>query len=173
MKKILLIAIVALTAMTGCKKQSELTMESIGGSATLTGTVYYAPGYEYSKKDGKVKKDDVPAANQKLVVAVPYSEYQSDAKGDKYFETVIGSDGNFSISIPVSPTKNLSNYRYILRPFQAKYTDVEYDSGVYETIEKMAYFDKITLKNTPLENGNTYYVGKVTLTHSALIDIKK
>lgn len=174
MKKVLLIAIVALVAMTGCKKQSELSMESISGKATLTGTVYYAPGKEITKRDGVVIKDDVPAANQKLVVAVPYSEYQSGAKGEKYFETTIGSDGGFSISIPVSSTKNLSNYRYVLRPFKAEYTAIEYDENYEpEEVEKMAYFDKITLDEPILENGNTYYVGTVTLIYSKLIDINK
>lgn len=180
MKKIILFAFVALVALTGCeKKQSELTIDSLGGSATLIGSVFYAPGYFTIKNYTDIEPlEAVPAANQKLLVVVPGSSYLSEAKGDKTYETTIKEDGSFSITIPVPVTKNLSGYNFEIRPFTADYKDYNYDrsSEKYSIVEKIAYFDKIptsyisSLSTPELKNGNTYYVGKVTLNYSNFIE---
>lgn len=179
MKKIILFAFVALVALTGCEnKQSELTIDSLGGSATLTGSVFYAPGYEIKKIDGKNKEvplDDVPAANQKLLVVVPNSSYLSGASNNKTFETTINEDGSFSITIPVPVTKNLSGYKFEIRPFTADYTYIlyneEYPYAPYDVKKTTAYFKTISGLSTldELKNGNIYYVGKATLNYSEFI----
>lgn len=179
MKKILLFAFVALVAMTGCeKKQSEFTIDSLGGNATLTGSVFYAPGYKIDSKGSDEQLEALPAANQKLLVVVPNSSYLSGASGNKTYETTIAKDGSFSITIPVPATKNLSGYDFDIRPFKAEYNAIVYNYEVYPYTKfeekKTAYIDYISGLSTPsLKNGNTYYVGKVTLTYSKLIDINK
>lgn len=178
MKKIILFAFVALVALTGCEnKQSELTIDSLGGSATLTGSVFYAPGYFTIKTNTDIEPlEAVPAANQKLLVVVPNSSYL-EVKGEpsnRTYETTIAKDGSFSITIPVPVTKNLSGYKFEIRPFTAdyKFPDYDYSSKKYSIVEKIAYFDKISGLSTSnnLKNGNTYYVGKVTLNYSNFIE---
>lgn len=109
MKKIyfLMTALATFLLWSCSEDQSEVSMESFRNSATIQGKVTYSAGVDYV--DGKylvgVTKG---AAGKRLVVEVPLSAYGSNNSGVKQFETMVGEDGSFSLSIPV-PNSGISN----------------------------------------------------------------
>lgn len=119
MKNQILLFIVALTMgalFSSCEKkeQSQLTLESIPGRATIKGIVVYDEGAK--KQEGQntvIMNNLVPSKGQTVQIEVAYSEYSPGDPGDpsipgatgtKIFEVLTDESGMYSIDIPVGAT---------------------------------------------------------------------
>lgn len=175
MKKFYFIAFAALMLMTGCEKETAVTITDIRTKAELTGKVTYAPGYtttDYGKNISTL--DNVAAAGQTLVFEVNYSSYGYQATGKKVFETTIETDGSFTISIPVPESQSLSISDVYVRPFFVEdYADYMLNKqDVYVIVPTRAYYaGNLYFSNmvTTIEANNTYYIGKANLSASEVI----
>jgi hypothetical protein len=95
-----LLSAVLLFGFSGCKKeQTELNIDDSQYHAIIQGTLVYPAGHSSTTDLG-----GTPASNQKVYVDVPASYYASaphEAKKRFYADAPTGSDGKFTIKIPV------------------------------------------------------------------------
>lgn len=133
-------ALVASLILCGCtKEQSELTLESITGSAVIKGQVHYNQGIK--ELNGAIYEEYlVPASGQTVSVEVSYSNYKQGSQGKKTFSAETDENGNYSITIPVGATEISGVVK--VEAFVGTYNEMV--NGVSYTREDAIY-----------ENGNT------------------
>ena len=101
MKKQFVFLAAAAIALIGCKpRQSELSLDSIRDTATITGHVTYTIGQQ-SDSTGYVTELQIPAEGKTVYLDIPYASYSSGASGVKTFSGVVDNAGNYTLSIPV------------------------------------------------------------------------
>jgi len=165
MKKNLFLALMAVLVLAGCElqEQSQLTLDSITTKATITGTIMYDPGYD---ENGDAL-DLCPAAEQKVYVVIPYTEYDKNAVGEKMFEATIDPSGKFVLDIPMVST-TLSDVELNLRPFSADY--MMYSSRGLKP--STAYF-QMTAKKLTLVKGSVHDIdaaaGPIVLEYKTVV----
>ncbi len=112
----------------GCTEdQSELSLSSIDQFVTISGTVVYNTGVDTTSTDYTMEIMK-PAVGRKVFVEVGYANYKAGAVGNKIFETVIDSTGNFSVEIPTISTGITANVR--MEEFSAYFSEyVKMEAG--------------------------------------------
>ena len=101
MKKQFVFLAAAAIALIGCKpRQSELSLDSIRDTATITGHVTYTIGQQ-SDSTGYTTELQIPAEGKTVYLDIPYASYSSGASGVKTFSGVVDNAGNYTLSIPV------------------------------------------------------------------------
>ena len=101
MKKQFVFLAAAAIALIACKpQQSELSLESIRDTATITGHLTYTIGQQ-SDSTGYITELQIPAEGKTVYLDIPYASYSSGASGVKTFSGVVDSAGNYTLSIPV------------------------------------------------------------------------
>ena len=118
MKKLLLVAVVAMLAFVGCKKQSELDFNNMK-SATVYVSVKYNPGAHMV--NGEIVNENLPYSNAQVVARISYSEYSDEAVGVKQVEAKNMGDGKYEVQIPAGQ-KPIDAEIYV-RGFKADYYD--------------------------------------------------
>ena len=116
------IYLAALTvALLGCKQeQSELDLNGIQTSATISGYVSYSTGQ--TEADGSYTNEvQVPAVGKTVYIDIPYSSYTPGATGTKTISTTIDSTGTFTLSVPV-PSIGLQGASLRFETFTAEQT---------------------------------------------------
>lgn len=136
MKKTILFAAVAIGTLLfpACneKEQSEMTMDSIQGRATIQGQVMYNQGD--IQEDGVVLEgiNMTPAKEVAVMVKVPYSSYKDDAAdGDAVYTVKTDANGNYAVEIPVGARDVQATVSVL--PFYASYG--EYTNGTINIVE--------------------------------------
>ena len=116
MKKLLLVAVVAMLAFVGCKKQSELDFNNMK-SATVYVTVEYNPGAH--EVNGEIINENMPYANAQVVARIDYSEYSDEAEGVKQVEASNVGGGKYEVKIPAG--QKPVDAEIFVRGFKADY----------------------------------------------------
>ena len=101
MKKQFVFLAAAAIALIGCKpQQSELSLDSIRDTATISGHVTYTIGQQ-SDSTGYVTELQIPASGKTVYLDIPYASYSAGASGVKTFSGVVDEQGNYTLAIPV------------------------------------------------------------------------
>lgn len=134
MKKLFLLATFAMGAFlfSACTtEQSEMSLDSIEGKATIQGKVMYDQG---ACQDGDAVLDGinmVPAGGVTVTAKVPYSAYKSGSEGDKLFTVTTDAAGNYSVTVPA--TSNAAQVTINVLPFYTSYGTINSDGTVTTT----------------------------------------
>lgn len=138
MKKAILFTVMAIGTLlfSACKKeQSEMTMDSIQGRATIQGRVMYDQGALQAEDAMLVGVNMAPAKDVTVMVKVPYNAYKDDSQGNAAYTAKTDANGNYSVSIPVG-SKPVEATVDVL-PFYASYG--VYENGVINTVENVLF----------------------------------
>ena len=168
----ILVALIATTLLLfpGCTEdQSELNLSSIDQFVTISGSVVYNTGVDTTSTDYTMEIMK-PAAGRKVFVEVRYAEYKPGAVGNKIFETVIDSAGNFSVQIPTTTTGVTANVR--MEEFTAyfsEYVKMENGKPVFKT--RLRRFETALPPLAGLKPGAYAYPNRVTY-NSTEIDLE-
>ena len=101
MKKQFVFLAAAAIALIACKpQQSELSLDSIRDTATITGHLTYTIGQQ-SDSTGYITELQIPAEGKTVYLDIPYASYSSGASGVKTFSGVVDSAGCYTLAIPV------------------------------------------------------------------------
>jgi hypothetical protein len=132
-------ALFVVSVMVACdKKQSELTMDSITGSATITGTVEYDEGTYRNANGNIVSEHKIPATGQKVIATIANSNY-GNADGHTTFTAVVDSLGNYKLTVPVAASQEV-DVQISVAPFKASNStlnennEIQSDSSVVYTL---------------------------------------
>ncbi|MDO9633784.1 MAG: hypothetical protein Q7J05_01910 [Paludibacter sp.] len=154
----------------GCTEdQSELNLSSIDQFVTISGTVVYNTGVDTTSTDYTMEIMK-PAIGRKVFVEVGYANYKAGAVGNKIFETVIDSTGNFSVEIPTISTGITANIR--MEEFSAyfsEYVKMEDGKPVFKT--RLRRFETALPPLVGLKPGAFSYPTHVTY-NSVVIDLE-
>jgi hypothetical protein len=123
-----------LLVFAGCtEEQSELSLESINQFVTISGSVMYNTGVDTTSTDYTLEVMK-PAVGRKVFVEVRFADYKPGAVGNKIFETMIDSAGNFSIQIPTTTTGVTANIRMEeFTSYFSEYVKMEGGKPVFKT----------------------------------------
>ena len=100
MKKLTITILIACIAMvfTGCKKEnSKFDLDSVQGKATLSGLVYYNPGYNLNASGNPELKNNAAVSGKTV-----YINLKKDGNVIKTYQATTNSAGKFSIQLPAS-----------------------------------------------------------------------
>ena len=140
MKKQFVFLAAAAIALIGCKpQQSELSLDSIRDTATISGHVTYTIGQQ-SDSTGYVTELQIPASGKTVYLDIPYASYSAGASGVKTFSGVVDEQGNYSLAIPV-PAVGVSGAALRFEEFTAEqslFQRMENGEPVFE--ERMCKF---------------------------------
>lgn len=147
MKKTILFGMLAVTTLmfTACKdkEQSEMTLDSIQGRATIQGRVMYDQG-ALQEEDAILDGVNLtPAKEVTVMVKVPYSSYNENSDGNAIYSAKTDANGNYSISVPVGSV-SIEAVVDVL-PFYAPYGT--YENGVINTVES-ALFNEVIFSSS-------------------------
>lgn len=95
------IGLLAVATLVGCsKEQSELSIDSIQGRATIVGSLCYSQGQAY--KDSQFSELLGPAAGVKVTIQVSNASLapNGSAQGYTTYEAITDGEGKYSIEIP-------------------------------------------------------------------------
>lgn len=134
MKKQFALLIAAIAFLPGCAKQSELTIESVKETATVTGKVTYDKGIVKNDDDTWTYTNYVAAEGVEVIARIPYSQYSS---GNGYYTVTAKTDrnGKYSIDIPVT-SSGVNVYMDCLPFYAAKTVN---DGGALVRVDNALY----------------------------------
>ncbi len=160
MKKILF-AVLAAFALVACdQEQSELSLDSIPGTGTIKGKVFYdAQGVV---EGNQIINAAIPADSVEVVVEVDYSEYDGNANGSKKYVTYTNKKGEYEVQIPVGSSP--VDYKVYVRAFDAEYNGTTNNKG--EIIDNTAYYTGST-KSGSVSVGDVEVVDDITMNGQA------
>lgn len=149
MKKIFFFTVLASMVLASCKKQSELDIDDIQGSATIKGQVTYTA---YTANGNDYIFAPVSASGVTVVAYVAYSSYDNIApasKGEKQFEVVTDENGNYELSIPVGQNAIVVNVQP--RDFETSYNKMVNSSLVATTARFSAESQSVSVQNNDVK----------------------
>lgn len=147
MSKNILIRVATLLAVCGATfactpEQSKLTVDDLGQKATIVGKVTYNRGIKWNSGVIETYSDWQPAANVTLVVRIPYSAIGSSlANGNYEIETKTGSDGKYSVDVPLGVSA--ISVTVTARPFYQKKSVLD-DEGKEAFVQQALYNNSST-----------------------------
>lgn len=160
----------SLLVFAGCtEEQSELSLESISQFVTISGSVVYNTGVDTTSTDYTLEVLK-PAVGRKVFVEVGYANYKAGAVGNKIFETMIDSTGNFSIQIPTTTTGVTANIRMEeFTSYFSEYVRMEGGKPVFKT--RLRKFDSAIPPLAGLKPGSYSFPTQISY-NSAVIDME-
>lgn len=120
--------------LSSCKQeQSSYTMDSLQGTATITGVVKYNPGYqEVASGESVLDGYYVPVEGVTVNVNVPYSSLGISGSGSKAYSATTDASGRYEIQLPMSASAtSINNVEVTVESFYKTYN--LYQKGSQET----------------------------------------
>ena len=136
------------TILSSCsKEQSELTLDSVKGSATIEGTVLYDMGATKNLDATISPVTRVIAAGVTVLVKIDYSDYSTGSVGTKTFSTITNAEGMYTITVPVavSADAKVSIYPFKKDHFEAVGEEIK-------TIENAFYDMRVPISVSLTDN---------------------
>lgn len=134
----------------GCKEEEQtvLSLENLP-TTTISGYLTYDAGYADNGNGTFVRRNEAPAAGQRVFAMVEYSEYQSNATGTKVYEGTTDETGKYTLQI-YTTTGGVA-VKVQPAPFEASFGKLVEADGKQE-LKTVTYHYKV---NTPITFADT------------------